>query len=532
MRVVVAVLAVSIIAGSCYGQTDGNQPKEPKRIAFKNGQWFDGHAFKRKDGYAVNGVLTFHRPAQVDETVDLSGQFVVPPFGEAHNHNVEPLNKVDELIKRYIEHGIFYVKNPNNLPSGRDQVAAKINRPESIDVTFSNGGFTAAGGHPAEIVKRNIDRGFWTEADGDGAFYYAIADEAELDAKWPRFLQTKPDFVKTYLLFSEGYKVRKDDAKYFGWKGLDPTLLKTIVQRAHVAGLRVSTHVESAPDFHAALVAGVDEINHLPGFRTSGDVKTHAMSEFEIAESDAQAAARQGTFIVTTLGGAAAIDAKGPDANLRSESDKLNRWNLELLKKYHVKLALGSDSYRSDTVPEALYLELLHVFDNSELLTMWCTTTANTIFPKRLIGSLKEGYEASFLVLKANPLENFDAVQQITIRVKQGHILRADQARYVGESSRSCSTAAGTTRNAKSMSACVVWRPRLKRRLARASSADMPMAVRTCEGSTAPEEQAAPVEQAKPLRSRAMRSASPSTPGKTRLAVLGVRGAWPPLMRE
>jgi hypothetical protein len=429
MRVAIATLAVSLLAVSSSLQIDGTHPKESKRIAFKNGQWFDGHAFKRKDGYAVNGVLTFHRLAQVDESVDLNGQFVVPPFGEAHNHNVEPLNKVDELIKRYIEHGIFYVKNPNNLPSGRDQVAAKINRPDSIDVTFSNGGFTVAGGHPAEIVKRNIDRGFWTEADGDGAFYYAVANEAELDRKWPQFLQTKPDFVKTYLLFSDDYKARKDDPKYFGWKGLGPVLLKAILIRAHAAGLRVSTHIESAADFHAALAAGVDEVNHMPGFRTSGDAKTHVMSEFEISESDAQAAFRQGTFVVTTLGDAAAIDPKGADANLRSERDNLNRRNLQLLKKYQVKLALGSDSYRSDTVPEALYIESLHVFDNSDLLTMWCTTTANTIFPKRLIGSLKEGYEASFLVLKANPLETFDAVQQITIRVKQGHILKADQAR-------------------------------------------------------------------------------------------------------
>src|SRR5437016_2553646 len=45
------------------------------------------------------------------------------------------------------------------------------------------------------------------------------------------------------------------------------------------------------------------------------------------------------------------------------------------------------------------------------------------------------------------------------------------------------------------MSAGVVWRPRLKRRLARASSGGKPMAVRTCDGSTAPEEQAAPVQQ-------------------------------------
>src|SRR5713226_6827734 len=96
--------------------------------------------------------------------------------------------------------------------------------------------------------------------------------------------------------------------------------------------------------------------------------------------------------------------------------------------------------------------------------------------------------------------------------------------RYVGESSRSWATAAGTTFKAKSMSAGVVCRPRLKRRLARASSGARPMAVRTCDGSTAPEEQAAPVEHARPFKSRAMRRASPSTPGKTRFVVFGVRG--------
>src|SRR5438552_1802692 len=105
-------------------------------------------------------------------------------------------------------------------------------------------------------------------------------------------------------------------------------------------------------------------------------------------------------------------------------------------------------------------------------------------------------------------------------------VLRGTVALKLGE------TALGTTFNANSMSAEVVWRPRLKRRLARASSGGKPMAVSTCDGSTVPEEQAAPVEQARPFRSRAMRRASPSTPGKTRLVVLGVRGAAPALTRE
>ena len=43
-----------------------------------------------------------------------------------------------------------------------------------------------------------------------------------------------------------------------------------------------------------------------------------------------------------------------------------------------------------------------------------------TIFPKRKIGRLSEGYEASFVVLRENPLENFDSIKDIQLRFKQG----------------------------------------------------------------------------------------------------------------
>ena len=418
------VLALFTLGSICGFAQSKPTTSSGATIAFTNGYWFDGHSFKRRTGYAVVGVLSFRRPRQVDSTVDLAGGYVVPPFGEAHNHNVEPLNKPDQLVQRYLQHGIFYVKDPDNLPQSRDQVISKINRPDSIDVMFSNGGFTGIGGHPAEIVKRNIDRGFWTEADGDGAFYYAISTEAELAGKWPEFLATKPDFVKTYLLFSEEYADRKDDLKYFGWKGMDPALLRLVVQKAHASGLRVSTHVESATDFHNAVMAGVDEINHTPGFRVTGDVKPHALTAFQLAESDVRLAAHRGIYVVTTLAGSPEFNDDGTLKAGLNERDGLNQRNLVLLKGYHVKLALGSDSYRSDTVPEALYIAALHVFSNSELLRNWCTTTAKTIFPKRRLGELKEGFEASFVVLRDNPVEHFSAVRQISIAVKQGHLLQ------------------------------------------------------------------------------------------------------------
>jgi imidazolonepropionase-like amidohydrolase len=88
-----------------------------------------------------------------------------------------------------------------------------------------------------------------------------------------------------------------------------------------------------------------------------------------------------------------------------------------------VKLALGSDSYREDSVPESAYIDSLHVFDPPSLLNIWCKTIARTIFPLRRVGELREGYEVSFLVLSADPLHDFGATQKIRLRVKQGHII-------------------------------------------------------------------------------------------------------------
>jgi imidazolonepropionase-like amidohydrolase len=93
------------------------------------------------------------------------------------------------------------------------------------------------------------------------------------------------------------------------------------------------------------------------------------------------------------------------------------------LKKHGVRVAIGSDSYRQTSLAEALNLHRLEVFDNLTLLKMWCETTASAIFPERKIGYLKNGYEASFLVLNGDPLRDFANVQKIDKRFKQGEFL-------------------------------------------------------------------------------------------------------------
>ena len=58
---------------------------------------------------------------------------------------------------------------------------------------------------------------------------------------------------------------------------------------------------------------------------------------------------------------------------------------------------------------------------------MWSVTAAQTIFPRRKIGHLRVGYEASFIVLRGNPLEDFERVKDIQLRFKQGLLINAAQ---------------------------------------------------------------------------------------------------------
>jgi imidazolonepropionase-like amidohydrolase len=94
------------------------------------------------------------------------------------------------------------------------------------------------------------------------------------------------------------------------------------------------------------------------------------------------------------------------------------------MKKHHVKVIVGSDSYRNTSMPEALYLSTLGVYTNAELLRLWTEDTPRAIFPNRRIGKLVPGYESSFLVLDKNPLTDFGNVQTIRLRVKQGFTIQ------------------------------------------------------------------------------------------------------------
>lgn len=214
------------------------------------------------------------------------------------------------------------------------------------------------------------------------------------------------------LSHSEEYALRRDDPEFFGKKGLDPELAPLLVEKAHRAGKRVTAHVNTAADFHFALMAGVDEIAHMPGT---------AQPEV-IRAGDAALAAEQGTVIVTTLMLTTKIADDYP-AWYQHVMDQ-HKANLTRLKDAGAVIAIGSDfPYRDTSLNEAMLVHQLGVFSNLEMLKMWTGNSPATIFPDRKIGRLADDYEASFLVLGGNPLEGFEAVRDIRLRCKQGVLL-------------------------------------------------------------------------------------------------------------
>jgi hypothetical protein len=319
---------------------------------------------------------------------------------------------------------VFYVKNPNVIAELiTPEVRAKLNRPGSVDVAFSNGGLTSTGGHPEPLhlylASVGVFPGLKPE-DMESRAYFILDSEADVEAKWPGILAGKPDFIKTFLLFTDedlpGGKPRHH--------GLEPEVLKAVVRRAHASGLRVTTHIDTVSDFRHAVEAGVDEINHLPqpDQRYSPD-----LSAYVIDAATARLAARKGITVVTTASTTERL-SPGLSAEWIPAMRANQVANLRTLREAGVKIAIGSDSISGErrfvtAADEVRFLAAHGMLDPLALLQAWAVNTPKTIFPERKLGELREGFEASFLVLGGDPLEDPANLQRIAMRVKQARVL-------------------------------------------------------------------------------------------------------------
>ena len=402
-------------------------PDSGRTVAYVGGHVWDGEQFTERPLLVRDGLFIGPQ-VNPDTTINVRGGYVVPPFGDAHTHMLGnggiSIPFAEEL---FLQNGIFYALDATNpyseIGAERDfdlfekpmSIRDWFKKPAVVDVVYAIGGITSTGSHPASAMER-----LFGYADAPGALagdaYWFMDSVADVREKWPDYIAQRPDVVKVYLLDVEE-SIQEGDMR---GHGLRPEVLRAVVERAHEAGMRVFAHIVTAADFRLALDAGVDVMAHMLDYECSPGQDE---GEYRLDAETIRRASEQDVIVVTT------VWTQLEDIPAILEPDQLQcaiefyRETARRLHEAEVRLALGADDWRRTSLTEATLFRVYDFFDNKTLLNLWTETTPQAIFPKRGIGELAEGYEASFLVLGGNPIEDFEAVRDIRVRVKQGHIL-------------------------------------------------------------------------------------------------------------
>jgi imidazolonepropionase-like amidohydrolase len=411
---------------------------QAQTYAFANGQWLIGGRFVARTVYTQQGRFTFAPPAAVDSTVDLAGLYCIPPFGDAHTHNLDGTYNLQAMVKEYLQNGVFYVQVVGNYGSGATQARPVLAKQNTLEATYANALLTATYGHGfypyeplamgiynpqqqlrlADSVKRS------RRAENDA--YCFLDSVADVDAKWPIIMRHRPDHLKICLLDAANYTALRR-AEMVESYGLSPEVAAYVVKKAHAAGLRVFAHVETAEDARLCARIGVDALAHLPGYGWNGQAATRR--KYCLTKADVALIKRAGMAVVPTMNinNTNTYDSNG---NATAHPDRFAatlRYKRTVLRQMHragVPLALGADCYGKTVAIEADSLISANIFTPRVLLDLYCRQTPQHIFPQRKLGLIQEGYEASFLALTENPLQQVRAIfSKIRWRVKQGRFL-------------------------------------------------------------------------------------------------------------
>lgn len=383
-------------------------------IAYENGRWFDGQRFIAATWYVVDGRLTRQAPGHLGARVDLAGGYVVPPYAEAHNHNLQNAWGVSRMRQAYVDQGVMYAAMLCGNAASTAEAREALGPDPGVDVVFASACISSADGHPLRMARQQPDGSLAPVEDIHDKSYIVMDTVADIERKWPLVVAAAPDLVKAILVHSERPEHRADPAMH-GINGLEPGLLAPLVQRAHLAGLRVAVHTESAADFKVAVDAGADWIAHLPGYRFW---KGRDEDDYRLDQASVLRAAERGIVVIATAN--QAVDAARGDAEALGRVQALQRENLRRLLDAGVTIAIGSDHFGGTSLVEHEYLRNLGVMDESALLRALVETTPRLLYPRRRIGRIEEGYEASFLVLDGNPLADPGALARIQRRVRAG----------------------------------------------------------------------------------------------------------------
>lgn len=403
--------AALLLGGAASAAAQQPAPSAPApaascRFTLQGANVWTGTGFVSRDVHVDGGRFVAAAPAGAP-AFPAQWTYLIPPLVDTHNHGLdEPAGPNDPMHAAALNLGIFYALNPNNIR--RDTPGAPFG-PDQVEAIYAGGGLTGPGGHPRPLYEmlagmarmRGVDMGTLP-----GRAFHEVSNEAEVRAAVERVQAQGASVVKLYLLNHESPAS----------KGLNAALFRAAVAHAVRRGLRPIVHIESRRDFRlAADTSGVAAIVHIPGIWPRGNED----ALFLLTPEDAAAAARNKVSVSTTI--SVGFNALTGEALARAQ--RITGHNLRLLRDAGVNLTAGADRPGASAIEELNLLRGTTLFDGTQLLNIATRNGLKALFPNRRIGTFEPGAEASFLLMFADPRENWFWTDEALGGIRAGQVI-------------------------------------------------------------------------------------------------------------
>ena len=179
------------VPASVYGQADTpTATPSPPNLKLTNGQWFDGRSFVRTTMFTAGGVFREQTPATIDQTIDLGGNVVLPPIGDAHVHWLAGPGTATwftSLIAAGLAVSEFYVLDLGGIPAFSPVLDPLVNQPTSVDFVISQQRWTGRHGWPEFVYTAAAKAGILAlpVEQFEGGAYFQVESEADIARDWP-----------------------------------------------------------------------------------------------------------------------------------------------------------------------------------------------------------------------------------------------------------------------------------------------------------------------------------------------------------
>jgi imidazolonepropionase-like amidohydrolase len=373
----------------------------------------------------VDGYLDADELAGPVQTIDLRDQFVLPGLMDMHVHlllELGPNTKLRQLTEsqamaamrgvdnaaKTLKAGFTTVRDlggtPESIYALRDAVAAGLIAGPRI---FAAGSALAATGGHGDIDGVRPDlMALWapqTICDGAVGCRRATRHAIKYGADWIKITATGG--------------VLSDSATGLGVQ-MTPGELQEIVATAHNLSRKVAAHAHGTSGINAALIAGVDSIDH-GTFIDKQSIKLFKKS---------------GAYLVPTLmpghlipksmeGNPFYTDAIKQKALQAAASAKAS---FALAYKAGVKIAFGTDTGVTPHGMNAFEFQLMVEAGMSaaDAIRSATVTTAEMLGVSDRLGSIEPGKLADLIAIKGNPLQDISLLQNVGTVIRDGVVIR------------------------------------------------------------------------------------------------------------